>query len=544
MAGWIIRKWGSIGVVSDAFRNVTSDTIVQLLGSPSSKAKNKALKQKAAEDKAKGETLVTTTPPHVDADTSVESGASSNTSHETGWVVVQQDTIPELDSSKQGAAAAGAASSTPPPSVAMQADDIERDLLLTKIISKFEGGRIKTEILSNGLMSFKLNDKARVICTSTKNESGEDCLVILEILAKHQYKRSPYVLGTKTVDQEALKKIEIVASTHPEESNTQIKMQSPITGATISGKTIIISKTQSSIAEDSDTASGFYIVNGFAGSGKTTAAQMIINKAENSGRKVLYITELEGLVSYTKNQYEDSTQDKGEGTETEEVEEVDDPTAARSAPKKEVKKAVVQAKPPKVNDGDDDCDEDCDDEDDEGANPPEVSPTKFVSYQEFARPLILEELFNKEDGARFKIWASVRGSGDAPIEEAKAKAASSPPKEAKTKQDSKDSKASKASSKNSNKSKKATEVDSTLPSDVQKLLNDSYKEDLLHNIKALYRDGTLKQIRITDAVGNVTEKNITKEDLVSYEHLISSYLSRKISDEHNFVTWFMVAPYV
>ena len=368
-------------------------------------------------------------------------------------------------------------------------DMTDQELLINRVIAKFIDGRIKTEKLPDDFFSFKLNDCARVICSTTKHQDA-DCLVVFQVLPNHKYNSSPYVLGTTKANFEGM-----AVAASAQDALEVVQTVTPITGATIDGATMVFSHTQGRIVDDSYHASGAHIINGTAGAGKTTASEGLIAVATAAGKSVLYIAASDKLVRSVETKHKHSA-----SIDSVEVQAEDDPTAARAAPKPE----VVEAQPVK-NDGN----------------------AAFRSYQDLAKPIILEKLFEQDGGTKFKAWVCTLGAVASPSVQGATGAANASARSA-----------SKPKAKQAASSQKKASRDNGLPDAVQQLIDGSYQEDLLQNIRTLYKDGELIKATITDMRGKKNEKDVTKAELGVYQQLLSFYLEQKIVDEHGFVQWF------
>lgn len=202
-----------------------------------------------------------------------------------------------------------------------------------QIIELFTSGMIKTEKLvspdNTPRFAFRLSKQGRAICTSIKFED-EDCLVVLSVDPEHKYDKTSGMAkdAASGLDQDLMTRFD------PDSITCTSILKESVSGIeTADGKMMVYSREQTVAANsithvmDRATLTGidYYIVNGLAGSGKTTVAHDILSQAKG---KAIYLTKSIELVSTAKKTL------NSDGAKT--VEVSDEGAAAEDAPESKI----------------------------------------------------------------------------------------------------------------------------------------------------------------------------------------------------------------
>ncbi|MES2215102.1 MAG: hypothetical protein V4485_03675 [Pseudomonadota bacterium] len=212
-------------------------------------------------------------------------------------------------------------------SLAFELSDLFQDKFLSHILELFKTDNIRTEKLPNIgehlLFSFRINDKVRAICTTTSVEDKGEFLVVLKVMEDHRYDRTLTNLQDSSIIDNTLSSLNSKPSSNGDSAATASDQRahihhlgaSPISIITTSdNKVLVLSKEQVSAIDRNNESGGakpstfdYYIINGLAGSGKTSIAEGILDKAHSCGLTTLYVTKSKRLVDSVSKEFTDST---------------------------------------------------------------------------------------------------------------------------------------------------------------------------------------------------------------------------------------------
>ncbi|XCA36071.1 MAG: ankyrin repeat domain-containing protein [Wolbachia endosymbiont of Armadillidium vulgare] len=144
----------------------------------------------------------------------------------------------------------------------------------------------------------KLSDSDRLLFTSTKH-NDKDAFVILEVILSHDYRKSKFL-----TNKEKIKNIKIISEEGSDSANTVEIGDVP--QVSYLGKFITFNAKQEDIVERVGKFELPLVINGAAGSGKTSVALESLKKMEEKfkGGKILYITQSEYLIKESKKIFE------------------------------------------------------------------------------------------------------------------------------------------------------------------------------------------------------------------------------------------------
>ncbi|WP_353279746.1 ankyrin repeat domain-containing protein [Wolbachia endosymbiont (group B) of Xanthorhoe designata] len=137
----------------------------------------------------------------------------------------------------------------------------------------------------------KLSDSDRLLFTSIKH-NNKDAFVILEVILNHDYHKSRFL-----TNREKIKNIEVTSEEVPDTVEIEDVPQ-----VSCLGKFITFSAKQEDIVERVGKLELPLVINGAAGSGKTSVALESLKKIKGKfeGGKILYITKSENLIKESK----------------------------------------------------------------------------------------------------------------------------------------------------------------------------------------------------------------------------------------------------
>jgi ankyrin repeat protein len=187
------------------------------------------------------------------------------------------------------------------------ADSIDSELRAV-LLKKFESGTLKTEMLTSNdeypRFAVRLNEKARVICTSIQSKDGIEgesraSLVVMEHNPNH-----------KTFGE--LRSMQKGAAEEIITNISQVEYcEINLDGALVDNKVIIYNPEQQSVkssikfrfSTDNSGNSGnpeIFVCTGQPGTGKTLMALEVLQKAQDNGQQVAYIAQSRGLLNFVE----------------------------------------------------------------------------------------------------------------------------------------------------------------------------------------------------------------------------------------------------